>query len=113
MNAFRNTIRVRRPGNRPTAMAAPSGNPRSAAIPTAERLTLRLSRTISTSLGSNSASKRKAVPRASGTNGPASGVRRADLHARNDRGDRDLFKYAIHYIARSKSEADAYSLKYA
>src|SRR5258706_257652 len=65
MNAFRNTISVRRPGNRPTARAAPSGKPRSAAMPTAVRLTLRLSRTISTSLGSKVTSKDKAVVSAS------------------------------------------------
>jgi hypothetical protein len=42
-----------RPGNRLTAIAAPSGSPTSVAITTAARLTRRLRRTISDSFGSS------------------------------------------------------------
>ena len=41
-----------RPGKRPTAIVAPKGRPIAQAMATAVRLTLRLNRTISISLGS-------------------------------------------------------------
>src|SRR6267154_1345795 len=52
MSAFSNTITVCRPRKRPTAIAAPSGRPSRAAMATADRLTRKLSRTISISLAS-------------------------------------------------------------
>ena len=65
MSAFSSTITVCRPGKRPTAIAAPRGKPTSAAIATADRLTRRLRRTISTSLESSPISSASAALRAS------------------------------------------------
>ena len=52
ISAFRITITAWRPGNRPTAMAAPSGMPSSVAMATADRLTARLSPTMCQRRGS-------------------------------------------------------------
>src|SRR5882762_5164556 len=65
MSAFSNTTTVCRPRKRPTALAAPRGKPSSAAIATADRLTRKLSRTISISLASRPIRSASAALRAS------------------------------------------------
>src|SRR5919199_722275 len=64
MQVLRRTISAPRPGNRPSATAAPSGRPIAAAIATAERLMPSDSRTIPNRTGSRPATKVKAAPRA-------------------------------------------------
>ena len=66
ISALSTTITVCRPGNLLTAIAAPIGKPSSAEIATAERLTRRLRRTISTSFESSPTNSARAVFRASG-----------------------------------------------
>src|SRR5438093_22772 len=72
MTAFSTTITACRPGKRLTAIAAPSGKPSNAAIATADRLTRRLRRTISTSLESRPTSSASAALRASDMIGSSS-----------------------------------------